>query len=135
MFNTEPSNEATHSSEKRAVTPHTLGEADVSSAMPAPDKVMMIPYTLATAFVSCWAGVNVNVAVVVVAFKAEASVIDKPLNQEIAGNIPVDVVSMTTTEDADTSFEEPAATLVNAGCAALGVVNLVKAKVIAVSAE
>ena len=60
--------------EAGAVTWHTLGDPEVSIAMPAPDKVMMIPATLPP-LVRAWVGVNVNEAVVTAAFTAEVSVI------------------------------------------------------------
>ncbi len=45
--------------------------------MPAPDKVMKIPALLAL-LVRTWVGVNVNEAVVTVAFTAEVSVTAGP---------------------------------------------------------
>jgi len=45
------------------VIEHTLGDPEVSTAMPAPDKVMRIPATLPPR-VRAWIGVTVNEAVV-----------------------------------------------------------------------
>ena len=56
---------------------------------------------------------NEIVAVVDVAFTADANVIARPFNQEMPGNVPVLVESMTVTVDALKSYEVPAATLVS----------------------
>ena len=56
---------------------------------------------------------NEIVAVVDVAFTVDANVIARPFNQEMPGNVPVLVESMTTTGDALKSFEVAAATLVS----------------------
>ncbi len=72
--NTDPAKETTHSAEAGAVTENTLGDPEVSTAMPAPDKVMMISATLPP-LVRAWMGVNVNEAVVTEAFTTEVSVI------------------------------------------------------------
>ncbi len=53
---------------------------------------------------------------------------------EIAGNLPVVVVSMTTGGSADKSLEVPAAMLVKAACSLNGVVNFVMLKTIVVAA-
>ena len=81
--------------------------------MPAPDKVMRIP-ALAAPLVRAWVGVNVNEAVVAVAFTAERSVIARPLTNETLTNEPAAVVSRTEGVETDTSNEVPAAMLANA---------------------
>ena len=110
-----------------AVTAQTLGELEVSTAMPAPDSVMAIP-AWAAAVMAC-VGVNEIVAVVCVDLTEEASVIARPLMPVIKGNEPVAVVSMMTGLPADKSLEVPAAMLAKAACEALGLVNFVMVKV------
>ena len=70
-------------------------------------------------------GVNDIVAVVDVAFTADASVIERELIPLTTGNLPVIVASMTTTVELLKSFDVPAATLVSCICPLVGVVNFV----------
>ena len=122
--NKEPANAAVQVAEAGAVTAQTLGAAEASKAMPAPDSVMMMP-ALAPA-VMAPVGVNEKEAVVAVALTEDASVIARPLMlPEIKGNVPVAVVSMTTGVATDKSLEVPAAMLVKAACPSVGVVNFV----------
>ncbi len=83
-------------------------------------------------------GVKVNVAVVVVAaaddIVAEASVIAKPVNAAIAGNVPVEVVSRRTTGVAIRLFDVAATMLLTAFCPLVGVENFVTVNVTAVPA-
>ena len=111
-INTDPVKTRTHVTEAGTVTAHTLGDAEVSIAMPAPDKVMRIPALLAP-LVRAWVGVNVNEAVVTVAFTGERSVIARPLTNETLTNEPAAVVSRTEGVETDTSNEVPAAMLAN----------------------
>ncbi len=82
--------------------------------MPAPDKVMRIPFR-ASPLVRAWVGVNVNEAVVTAAFTVEVSVIARPLMNETDTNEPVAVVSRTVGVGAATSIEVPAAMVLDAG--------------------
>ena len=130
--NKEPANVAAQATAAGAVTAQTLGAAVTSKAMPAPDSVMMIP-ALAPE-VMAPVGVNEKVAVVAVALTLDDSVMARPFNHDIAGNVPVAVVSMTTGVVADKSLEVPAAMLVKAACPSVGVVNFVMVKVMRVAA-
>ena len=74
-------------------------------------------------------GVNDIVAVVDVAFTADASMIERALIPLTTGNVPVIVASMTTTAELLKSFDVPAATLVSCICPLVGVVNFVTVSV------
>ncbi len=130
--NLELANAAEQEAPAGAVTAQALAApAVVSKAMPAPDSVMMMP-ALAPAVMAC-VGVNETVAVVAVALTEEVSVITSPVNHEIAGNAPVEVVSMTMgPPTADKSLEVPATMLAKAACPSVGVRNLVRVKTEAV---
>jgi hypothetical protein len=130
--NKEPDNAAVQVAEAGTMTAQTLGAAEVSKAMPAPDSVMMIPALVPT--VMAPVGVNEKVAVVAVALTEDASVIARPLIHDTDGNVPVAVVSMTVGVPAEKSLEVPAAMLVKAACPLVGVVNFVMVKVMAVFA-
>ena len=113
-----------------AVTAQALAAPSVESkAMPAPDSVILIPALAAAVMVSV--GVNEIVAVVAVALTVEASVNTRPVSHEIAGKVPVAVVSMMTGVPADKSLEVPAAMLAKAACPAVGLLNFVMVKVMA----
>ena len=103
----------------------TLGGASVTAnAMPDPGSVMAIPALAPGMMV--WVGVNENVAVVCVALTLEVNVTERPVSHEMAGNFPVEADSRTTgVPERAQSFEVAAAMLVNAACAAVGVVNFV----------
>ena len=75
--NTELANATVHEAPEGAVTAQTLGLPEVSTAMPEPDSVILIP-ALAPAVIAV-AGVKEHVAVVCVALREEASVIARPL--------------------------------------------------------
>ena len=118
---TEPAREAAHAAlpQDGAVTVHALPPA---TAMPAPDSVMAMP-ALAPAAMAAF-GVNEMVAVVDEALTPDARVMASPvIAPVIAGNVPLVVASMMTGVEAYTSFDVPAATLVNAACALGGVGN------------
>jgi len=69
-------------------------------------------------------GVNEMVAVVDEALTPDARVMASPvIAPVIAGNVPLAVASMMTGGLAYTSFDVPAATLVKAACASIGVRN------------
>ena len=111
-----------------AVTAQTLGLPEVSTAMPAPDSVILIP-ALVPAVIAV-AGVKENVAVVAVALREEESVTASPLMAPaICGKVPEDVVSLMTGLPAAKLSEVPAAMLAKAACEALGLVNFVMVKV------
>ncbi len=129
--NNEPANVAEHEGDPEAGA-MTAQALVASTRMPAPDSVMTIP-ALAAAVMAC-VGVNEIVAVVCAALTEEASVIARPVSHEIAGKVPVAVVSMTTGLPADRSFEVPAAMLANAACPAVGLVNFVTVTVTTVAA-
>jgi len=112
-----------------AVTAQAESEA---KAMPAPDSVMTIPALVPA--VMAVLGVNETVAVVDAALAEEVSVIARPDNCEIPGNVPVMVLSMMVGVPAEKSLEVPAAMLVKATCPAVGVVNFVRVKVMAANA-
>ena len=69
-----------------AVTAQKLGAAEVSKAMPAPDRVMMIPAWGPA--VMAPVGVNEKVAVVAVALTEDASMIARPMMPETPTPIP-----------------------------------------------
>ena len=119
--NTEPARETAHAGlpADGAVTVHALLPA---TAMPAPDSVMAMP-ALAPAAMAAF-GVNEMVAVVDEALTPDARVMASPeIAPVIAGNVPLAVASMTTGVEAYRSFDVPAATLVNAACALVGLGN------------
>ena len=68
------------------------------------------------------------------ALTEEASVTTRPVSHEIAGKVPVAVVSMMVGLPADKSLEVPAAMVANAACPAVGVVNFVTATATTVAA-
>ena len=114
---TEPAREAAHAAlpADGAVTVHALLPA---TAIPAPDSVMAMP-ALAPAAMAAF-GVNEMVAVVDEALTPDARVMTSPvITPVIAGNVPLVVESMMAMK----SFEVPAATLVKAACASIGVRN------------
>ena len=118
---TEPAREAAHAAlpADGAVTVHALPPA---TAMPAPDSVMAMP-ALAPAAMAAF-GVNEMVAVVDEALMLDARVMASPVIAPIiAGNVPLVVASMMTGGEAYRSFDVPAATLVKAACASIGVRN------------
>jgi len=130
---------ASHVAEAGAVTTQALSWPEVvSRAIPEPASVIVMrpfPLTLGVIAVD---GVKVNVATAPVppdkplAFLS--SVIARPFMDEMPGNVPVLVVSRTTTGLAVTSFEDAAAMLANAACVAVGVVNNVTVNLCSVAA-
>ncbi len=83
-----------------AVTAQKLGAAEVSKAMPAPDRVMMIPAWGPA--VMAPVGVNEKVAVVDVALTVDASVIARPLMPEIPRRAGTETPTLTVSTEVDT---------------------------------
>ena len=79
--------------------------------MPAPDSVMAIPAL--EPGMMLWVGVNEIVAVVEEAFTTDVNVMARPFNQEMPGNVPVLVESITFPDAASKLFEKAAATFVS----------------------